>query len=569
MKKMKKLLGFVLALAMVLGLTVTSFAASGNYTITINNTTSGYTYAAYQVFDGDLSTDAKILSNVSWGDGVDGDALLKDLKEDTDTTKIVDADSDGTKDKTVAELFANCTDAADVAEILSTYNTNNDLAEAFAEIAAKKLSTTTSGTCTDNATANGTYTISGLDAGYYLVKTTVVPNNGTHSNYILKVTDNVTVDTKSETLTIDKAVGDEDTSDDDSTEDYDIGDNVPFTLTATLPSDYADYSSYKLTFHDTLSTGLSFNDNVVVTVYANSSANNGTVVASGYSVVKTGLNDGCSFEVQIVDTNSLKDSDDKVISVTKDSTIVVTYTAKLNTNATSVENNDVYLEYTNSPYDDGTGTTTNDKTYVVTFTLNVDKTDGTSALEGAGFTLYKAEQVTVDAASFAPDSTTYYIISNGKWIQVAADATYDLNETYYVYNAVGDEKTGGSSFAFSGLATGYYKLVETTTPSGYNTADDLYFTLEAVTVEDSTDSSGVRVDSITVKDAAGNVISGTGATFTVSVTGKSLNTTVVNNAGSSLPSTGGIGTTLFYIIGGILVVGAAVVLVTRRRMRRA
>jgi len=569
MKKMKKLLGFVLALAMVLGLTVTSFAASGNYTITINNTTSGYTYAAYQVFDGDLSTDAKILSNVSWGDGVDGDALLKDLKEDTDTTKIVDADSDGTKDKTVAELFANCTDAADVAEILSTYNTNNDLAEAFAEIAAKKLSTTTSSNCIDNATANGTYTISGLDAGYYLVKTTVVPNNGTHSNYILKVTDNVTVDTKSETLTIDKAVGDEDTSNDDSTEDYDLGDDVPFTLTATLPSDYADYSTYKLTFHDTLSTGLFFNNNVVVTVYANGTDTTGTEVKSGYTVEQTGLTDGCSFEVQIVDTNSLMDSSGDAISVTKDSTIVVTYTAKLNDGATSVEDNDVYLEYTNSPYDSGTGTTTHDKTYVVTFTLNVDKTDGTNALDGAGFTLYKAEQVTVDDTSFDPATTTYYIISSGKWIQVATDATYDSRETYYVYNAVGGEKTGGTSFAFSGLATGYYKLVETTTPSGYNTADDLYFTLEAVTVEDSTDSSGVRVDSITVKDAAGNVISGTGATFTVSVTGKSLNTTVVNNAGSSLPSTGGIGTTLFYIIGGILVVGAAVVLVTRRRMRRA
>jgi len=348
-----------------------------------------------------------------------------------------------------------------------------------------------------------------------------------------------------------------------------LGDDVPFTLTATLPSDYADYSTYKLTFHDTLSTGLFFNNNVVVTVYANGTDTTGTEVKSGYTVEQTGLTDGCSFEVQIVDTNSLMDSSGDAISVTKDSTIVVTYTAKLNDGATSVEDNDVYLEYTNSPYDSGTGTTTHDKTYVVTFTLNVDKTDGTNALDGAGFTLYKAEQVTVDDTSFDPATTTYYIISSGKWIQVATDATYDSRETYYVYNAVGGEKTGGTSFAFSGLATGYYKLVETTTPSGYNTADDLYFTLEAVTVEDSTDSSGVRVDSITVKDAAGNVISGTGATFTVSVTGKSLNTTVVNNAGSSLPSTGGIGTTLFYIIGGILVVGAAVVLVTRRRMRRA
>ncbi|MCD8344274.1 MAG: isopeptide-forming domain-containing fimbrial protein [Oscillospiraceae bacterium] len=525
--------------------------------------------------------------------------MLAALKADT---TLVDGDNNN--------LFASCTTAADVAAVLSANNTNKALAESFAQLASENLSTVVAGTSTETASP---YTITGLSAGYYLVKDkdgTVTAEGDSYTDIILEVVADVTVDAKANTTTVDKKVDSETDSKNETTADYDIGDDVPFTLIANLPSNYASYSEYKLTFHDTLSSGLKFNNNVEVSVYTvytgttwagdayyEYDSNTGafskvdttavtdpasgttyytkTTVDGGYDVatstVGTLSDNDCTFEVQIADVNSLTNGS-STITIESTSKIVVEYTAELLSSAVTKETNGVKLEYSNNPNDNGsgTGTTTADITTVFTFTLDVNKVDDNGdALYGAGFTLYKAEEQS-GLTDFADDTTYYTIDSNGT--PTAVDTTTVTapasGTTYYVYTAVGSEKTGGTTFTFDGLGVGYYKLVESTTPTGYNTMDDMYFTIVAETEEDASGNASVK--SLTIKDSDGNVISAAddNEPFTISTTDQSISTDIENHKGSSLPSTGGIGTTIFYVVGGVMVVGALTLLITRLRMRK-
>ncbi len=193
-----------------------------------------------------------------------------------------------------------------------------------------------------------------------------------------------------------------------------------------------------------------------------------------------------------------------VASVGTGETITVTYDATINENAVnhSATGNENKAELDYSEQH------SEDKVYVETYDFQLYKTDGSAFLDGAGFKLYDAatdgNQITV-----GKDDTGYYV-----------DASSD--EEILVDSANGVNVRG--------LAPGTYYLEETTVPDGYNKL--------------------AARESVTIT---------TGATAAVEVT-------VVNNAGAELPSTGGIGTTIFYIVGGLLAVGAGVVLVTKKRM---
>ena len=221
-----------------------------------------------------------------------------------------------------------------------------------------------------------------------------------------------------------------------------------------------------------------------------------------------------------------------ITGVTKDSAIVVEYTATLNEQAViaGVGNpNEAHLEFSNNPNGTGTGTTPTDKVTVFTFELVANKVDGdnsNAALTGAQFTLKKKK----------------------------ADSSYE------------DVKTLGadgtlSAFTFTGLAAGDYRLVEDTAPKGYNSIQPIDFKVVAVYDKDSADP---KLTSLTVEGTNAD------ATFTVNKNGQgadatftNITTQVVNHKGSTLPSTGGIGTTMFYVIGAILVVGEAILLIQR------
>lgn len=135
---------------------------------------------------------------------------------------------------------------------------------------------------------------------------------------------------------------------------------------------------------------------------------------------------------------------------------------------------------------------------------------------------------------------TLYKKVNGEWTTVKTISAGDT-----------------TTFTFSGLDDGDYKLSETTTPNGYNTISDVEFTVTA--------DHDIESDSPALNSLSGVVTTGE-LTFTPSITDDSLTTDVVNKKGSVLPSTGGMGTTILYVVGTVLVLAAGILLVTKKRM---
>ena len=466
MKKMKKLVSLVLAMVMVMAMTMT-VSAEDTYTLTLNNAIEGHTYTAYQIFTGDLSD--SVLSNIVWGSGVteEGQTALGDAA--TKAASLTTTEE--------AEAFA-----AKVAEYLGT-------AAGSATVAAGDTS------CE----------ISGLAAGYYLVKTTkVTEENGVYTYYIMKIVKDTEATIKADVPEVDKTVDDNDAN---------IGDTVTFTLTGTMPSNLQGYETYKVVFHDTLSAGLTYTNNVKVTI-------DGEDVTDSFTVTH--------------EDGTLTVSCDDVLDLGAEelSKIVVTYTAVLNENAvigTEGNPNKVYLEYSNNPNWDGkgdepTGDTPEDEVKVYTWEMPVFKyteEDGAKeALAGAGFTLYTDEACTKAVNLVATGNNVYKV------------CTLTDCEHEHVTEVVTDS-TG--KFKIVGLEQGTYYLKETKTPDGYNTA-------AVVTVVIGKDGA-LTQDGVATDEVA-----------------------ILNQSGVTLPETGGMGTTLFYLIGGVLVVLAAVLLITKKRM---
>jgi fimbrial isopeptide formation D2 family protein/LPXTG-motif cell wall-anchored protein len=513
---MKKILSLILALSLVLSMGISVHAAE-SYTITINNSSSGHTYEAYQVFTGNLS-ESGVLSNVGWGSGVNSTALLAALKADA----------------TVGTHFTGCTTAADVAKAMNGLIDDSTDAKAIAQLVGSHLSSTVAGTSTFGTNS---YAITPLNAGYYLVKDkddSVTGAGDSYTRFILEVVGNVSVTPKGEIPTVTKKVKDVNDSTGANTTwqdsaDYDIGDAVPFELTGTLPTNYNDYSTYAYIFHDTMSAGLTLNSNTIKV-----SVDGVELDASKYTVVTTGLTDGCTFEVRFANLKS-------IAGITADSDIVVDYTATLNSNAVlgSAGNpNKVSLQYSNNPNSGGegkTGETPKDTVIVFTYKVVINKVDQNGvALAGAEFTLQK------------------YIEATASWTNITVV-----------------KNTAGTIFTFSGLDDGIYRLTETVTPSGYNTIDPIYFNVTA-THDITSDIPALTSLSANQTDASGtNLTNGISATFVAKASDGSVATNIVNNTGATLPSTGGIGTTIFYILGGIIMAAAAILFVAKKRRAEA
>lgn len=492
MKHAKKLASLLLALVMVFALATTAFAAENAIISAPEGSTR--TYDVYQIFTGDLHEG--VLSNIKWG------------KNGTSPEETA-------VDQTTLAALAAVNGKSDTEKLTEI--------QKYVKLDSEKFGTVSNGNSLT------------VPTGYYLIKDNGPVNDGeAYSLYVVQVVGPTTISPKVGTTTSDKKVKDTNDSAANSTTDwqdsadYDIGDAVPFKLSATIAQDYANYThGYKLTFHDKEDTGLSFNKNSVK-VYVD-----GTLITTGYEVVTEGLTDGCTFEVRFA---NLKE----ITSVHAGSVISVEYTSTLNNQAvigSTGNKNTSHVSYTNNPNDEQTGEggkTPDDVVIVFTYKTIVNKVtknpnydptvEGSEEyipLKGAGFTLYKKN----------------------------ASGTYE---------AVGSELKGEdmTTFTWSGLDDGDYKLVETTTPAGYNTIADIEFTISAGHVDG---------DIPYLNTLSGNVTSGT-ATFTAAVNDGSLSTDVVNNSGTQLPSTGGIGTTIFYVLGSVLVLGAAVLLVTKKRM---
>ena len=492
MKHTKRILAMVMTVIMVLSLATTAFAAGNSITI---NGKEGHTYEVYQIFTGDLS--GNTLSNIVWGDGV-----------------------------TTAGQTA-LGDAATVAAGLTAGNIKKFQADIDQYL--------TNG---QTMTASGsTYTLDNLDAGYYLIKdkdNTQEGDDGAYTAYIIQVVGEVNMNPKDSVPTVDKSV----TEQGKNADDFEIGDTVTFILKATLGDHLDEYKKYQVTFHDTMSDGLTFKEYVSATL-------DGTDVKANFEMQQSG--------------QKLTFSCDDIIALgaAAGNTIIITYTATLNANAdigNPGNSNKVKLEYSNDPNwdadgdgnpdnpnepDEPTGETPEDEVMVFTYELDVTKVDGADhdeKLQGAEFVLLNS------------DMSKVATVVDGKltgWINVpGVDEPWPANTTL--------TSDSNGLFKIIGLDAGTYYLKETQAPAGYNLLTNPVEMEIVATITDTEETQ--EVTKLTINDVEGDHTTGV------------VEATVENNAGTVLPETGGMGTTLFYAFGSVMVLCAVVLLVTKKRM---
>lgn len=471
----------------------TAMAAGTNYDITVPSTDT-HTYSVYQVFTGDLSNGT--LSNIKAGQNFN--------KNNTASKSAADA-------------------AAEIAQ--GTYANNTE------KLAAITPYVDLTGTAFGEVSAN---TALSAPAGYYLLKDKdAVTGDDAATLFIVQVNGPVTVNRKADKPTFEKKVKDVNDSTGDKSDwqdsaDYDVNDKVPFQLTATLPTneaDFAAYKTYKLVFHDQQSAGLTFNKDSVVVKYGDQ-----TLGTDSYTL-ETPTTDNDTFDITITDAKTVKDADGSAITVAVGGKFTVEYTSTLNENAVigaAGNPNEASLEFSNNPNVGGegnTGKTPTDKVIVFTYQLDINKTFNGGTPDDNDlpeFTLYKFDSATND-----------YTTNVGK---------VDITKT----------ADGKYTASFKCVDDGKYKLVETKTPAGFNTAADTTF---EITADHDVESDNPQLTVLKINTTAGNTTTGT------------VTADVVNQKGSNLPSTGGMGTVMLYVAGIAVFVlaGATLVMALRRR----
>lgn len=372
--------------------------------------------------------------------------------------------------------------------------------------------------------AEGSTVVADLPAGYYLIKDqdgSQADKHGAYTEIMLQIVDNVSPAVKAGVPTIEKKVKDKNDTTGVETEwqdsaDYDIGDIIPYQITGTVGDNTEYYKTYKYIITDTMTAGLTYKSDAKITL-------DGVDVTSSFTENVVPGDDGTTVTWTCEDLKALG-------TLTPNSKVIVTYNCELNENAVlgSAGNpNTVGLTFSNNPnvgHEGETGKTPDDTNIVFTYKVVVNKVDkADKPLPNAGFTLQKK-------------------MADGTWTDVKKI-----------------EAGAGTTFEFKGLDDGDYKLIESEVPDGYNKTDDIEFTITA--------EHEVLADLPKLTSLSGDATSGT-AEFAIDMEKGSLTTKVINTKGSSLPVTGGIGTRMFYVIGAILVLGAGVLLVTRKRMSK-
>ena len=533
-KVIKKLLAALLAVAMVCAMAIPAFAENSE-----GDVDSHHTYSAFQIFKGDVEgnniKDFKI-SNVDWGSNIINNS-------DDFLNKLRGADH-------IGPLFTNAKSAQEVLAVISQWHDSDDYSIAFARFVCHYLYSNDANPTYVVRAGSNALTIPEAKAGYYLfVDTTDFSKDDSYHSYnsfLLMVTKgnwNVPITPKAEKPTVEKKVYDNpdgtSTGGFGSSADHAINEKFQFQLTATLPDStnraYDYYDKYSVIFHDTLSDGITYDkDDELDSVVIKSNGKTYNITdSSKYTIDTTDLESQNSFVVNIDVKACAKDAG---FDLNDGATITVTYTAHLNDKAYvntaggSTSNiNKVYLTYSNNPKDESSIGKTPESTpvYVYTYQLNNTKHQDTEkgpALEGACFRLYSDEACT--------DQSEVQLYQK--------DGFYYPIKDVLGKEAVEMKSAANGTFNVKGLDAGTYYLKEITPPDGYSACKVIPVTIKA-------DHS--RNDQVNLE-------------------GSNLTNDIVNikAGGITLPSTGGIGTTLFYVVGGGLMVAAIVLLVTKKRM---
>ncbi len=563
MKNAKRLSAFVLALVMVFAMSFTTFAFDVTLESTTSTPTAGHIYDIYQIFTGDL--EEGVLANIKYGANYAPDGKATGDAVPTEELDAIDLMG--------ARAFAK-------------QLVNDELLSGAAVAVLNE--------------ENG-WAAKDLEAGYYLIVEKTVtddlPEGETLSAYIVQVKEDVVMAPKSGITYIDKIISNDDNKIDnklDITEDgkfdnVSIGSNVEFTLKTPILTNAGDFDFCYFIINDTLCEGFTFNNDIEVTI-------GGDLAVEGedYTVFTGDEADGYTFRVALL--NAKENAGEEVI---------VKYTALLNDKAVIGEldgnPNRANLTYSNNPefeYDgthedgkpkeeyeseDGSGkykiplgVTVEIVTRTYTTGIKIVKVDENgNALPGASFKLEgeNVVGVVIKREVFTEsENGTYWLLTNGFYTtddpategmdtSLYADVNKKYEKTVVTEQdaIITDEMVEGEVGAngviiFDGLGEGTYTITETVTPAGYNTIDPFEVVIEWDAPEAGSDDCD----------------------WTVTVAGEAVEKNnegvfafeIVNLSGIELPDTGGIGTTIFYIVGGILVIGAVVLLVTKKRMSK-
>ena len=489
MKHARKLTSLLLALVMVFALAVTVAAdgttgTTGTGSITVDNPIEGQTYTAYKIFDVvyDEATPKHYSYTIEGGSewfktvetyaNTEGSGLTLTLVKGT-TTYVV----------TTTDAFS---------------------APPFADALKAAVNGKTGRTL---AVAGGKATVTGLDLGYYFV------TSSTDALCNLTTTNPAVIIHDKNEMPFEKK---------DDKVSAEVGETVNYTIKGKVP-DHTGFTKYTYLITDTTSEGLTFKQDVTVTV-------GGTDVTSACTITYNVDNNANKFTVSI-----------PVRDYTIGAEILVTYTALVNENAVAkISKNSATLTYSNNPSDSTkTDTTTTVEETVYSSKIAIEKVEKLAAdatatpkkLKDAEFVLYKKAPTDTD-----PNAIQYY----KKWDDTDTTKAVSWVNTIAEATTVKTDENGEASF--EGLANGTYYLVETKAPAGYNQLTEA----QKVEVHDGEHNAPVTSET------------------QLTVTAK-----VENQAGTLLPSTGGMGTTIFYVLGAVLVVGAGVLLVTKKRMSQS